>query len=345
MGRLLATAVFASLLVLTPPQFAHAGPQIKVGNGTPASCTETALRDALRGAQARGGATVRFKCGVGRTTIVLSADLVIPDDTTVDGEGVITLHGVSATPITVEAGATVTVRSLRVTTDESEGAFSAGTLTVVDSVFDGGIGICGGAIHNNGTLTVRTSTFVNNSGFFDGGAICNTGRAAIHDSTFEDNAGGGGANGGGALWNVGDMTVTDSTFTHNTGFHDLGGAVYNGGVLTVQDSVFFQNDGGAGGAIFNDALGFRTDPITAGTLNVKNSVILENAANAVSSIHDGHGGGIANRGGVATIVNSVISKNTATAPGGGVYTCCGGITTLKKTEVSGNTPDNVLTDP
>jgi len=48
---------------------------------------------------------------------------------------------------------------------------------------------------------------------------------------------------------------------------------------------------------------------------------------------------------VATIVNSVISKNTATAPGGGVYTCCGGITTLKKTEVSGNTPDNVLTDP
>jgi hypothetical protein len=327
------------------PSPAIAAGAIIVGGGTPASCTEAALQNALNLAVARHGGTIRFRCGRGPTTIVLTADLVIPDNTTIDGDGVISLHGVLASPITVEAGARVTVRGVRLTSDDSESASNAGTLTVVDSIFAGGFGICGGAIHNNGTLTVRTTHFANNTGFFDGGAVCNIGTATIHDSTFEDNEGGGGANGGGALWNVGEMTVTGSTFTHNTGFNDRAGAVYNGGVLTVRESVFFQNDGGAGGAIFNDALGFFTDPIAAGTLTVRNTVILENAANGVGSLHDGRGGGIANRGGVATIVNSVISGNTATAPGGGVYTCCGGTTTLKKTVVIGNAPDNVVVDP
>lgn len=68
-------------------------------------------------------------------------------------------------------------------------------------------------------------------------------------------------------------------------------------------------------------------------------------ANGVLSIQQGHGGGIVNQGGTATIVNSVISENAAVAPAGGVYTCCGGTTTLNKTQVTGNTPDNVVVDP
>lgn len=344
MLRFLASAVLGSLLVLAMPQSAQAA-TIRVGTGTPGSCTETALTNALLDAQARGGATIRFRCGGSPATIVVTEDLFIPDDTTIDGDGTITLHGLFATPLVVEVGTAVVVRGLRISSEGSGGAFNGGTLTVVDSTFDGGFGVCGGAIHNNGTLTVRRGTFTNNTGFFNGGAICNIGTATIQSSTFSDNAGGGGANGGGAIWNTGEMNVTDSTFVHNTGFNDRGGAVYNGGVLTVRNSIFFQNDGGAGGAIFNDALGFTTDPETAGTLTVRNTVILENVANGVSSIQQGHGGGIVNQGGTATIVNSVISENAAVAPGGGVYTCCGGTTTLKKTEVTGNTPDNVVVDP
>jgi len=76
---------------------------ITVGNGTVASCTETALKDALMIiAETNGGATIRFKCGSTPVTIALSEVtdiegmpvlLVLPNNTTVDGGGLITLDG------------------------------------------------------------------------------------------------------------------------------------------------------------------------------------------------------------------------------------------------------------
>jgi predicted outer membrane repeat protein len=56
------------------------------------------------------------------------------------------------------------------------------------------------------------------------------------------------------------------------------------------------------------------------------------------------GGAISNHGEL-TIINSEITGNTGRVDGGGIYTCCGGTTTLKKTEVTGNTPNNIVVVP
>src|SRR5262249_37037743 len=77
---------------------------IIVGDGTPASGTETASRQALAVASASGGGTIHFKCGTLPITITLTepaatradALIVLPDETTINGGGTITLRGMGA---------------------------------------------------------------------------------------------------------------------------------------------------------------------------------------------------------------------------------------------------------
>jgi len=61
-----------------------------VGNGTPASCTEAALRAAVA-----ANAVVRFACGAAPATIAIATTIELPAlrDTTIDGEGRVTLDG------------------------------------------------------------------------------------------------------------------------------------------------------------------------------------------------------------------------------------------------------------
>jgi hypothetical protein len=68
----LATVFFVVLVLLAVPQAAPAARPIFVGHGTPASCTEMALKDALIIAETVGGATIRFECGKEPVTIALS---------------------------------------------------------------------------------------------------------------------------------------------------------------------------------------------------------------------------------------------------------------------------------
>jgi hypothetical protein len=99
----LATVLFVVLVLLALPRPAPAAPPIFVGDGTPGSCTETTLKDALIIAETVGGATIRFKCGPEPVTIALSQVttfpdglsvlVVLPNNTTIDGGGLITLDG------------------------------------------------------------------------------------------------------------------------------------------------------------------------------------------------------------------------------------------------------------
>jgi len=75
-----ATLVAALLAVLSGlPRTASAAAPITVGDGTAASCTEAALRDALIVAGAEGGGTIRFQCGADPVTITVSATLTVPN--------------------------------------------------------------------------------------------------------------------------------------------------------------------------------------------------------------------------------------------------------------------------
>jgi predicted outer membrane repeat protein len=132
-------------------------------------------------------------------------------------------------------------------------------LTVIDMGFgDGGGDInAGGAIYNGGgTLNVDGGYFADNTTDKEGGAIYNDGYMTLTSGTFTGNV----APYGGAIDNVGDAIITDSSFTWNkapTLYGDpdnsAGGAIYNYYHLTITDSGFVANStGGYGGAIDNE---------------------------------------------------------------------------------------------
>src|SRR5215475_3830563 len=82
------------IVLLVLPQPAQAKQLIIVGDGTAASCTEAALVDALvLAGGVDGGSTIKFHCGGDPVTIPVTATLVIPDNTTINGGGTITLLG------------------------------------------------------------------------------------------------------------------------------------------------------------------------------------------------------------------------------------------------------------
>src|SRR5438132_7581232 len=102
MAERLTAVLFIVSVLLALPQPALAAPPIFVGNGTPASCTESALKDALVIVETLGGGTVRFACGGGPVIIALTQPttpaglaepvlLVLPHNTLIDGGGLVTL--------------------------------------------------------------------------------------------------------------------------------------------------------------------------------------------------------------------------------------------------------------
>ena len=113
-----------------------------------------------------------------------------------------------------------------------------GTLTIKDCILSGNRGTNGGAIYNSGTLTVENSYFTSNQAYGDGGAIYNTGTSAIKNSYFTSNI----ANCyyGGAIYNTGTLNITSSTFKNNCGntgdFYGSGATIYNANILNISYS-------------------------------------------------------------------------------------------------------------
>jgi hypothetical protein len=172
-----------------------------------------------------------------------------------------------------------------------------------------GRGSSGGAIFNQGNLTIANDVFSNDSAVVFGGAIYNIGgTATITNSTFANNTATNGL--GGAIDNAGALAVTNSTFTGGDAFQ--GGAIDNksGGSLVVTNSSFSLNVAIMGGAIFNDA-----------TATVYGSTIANNTAvsGSTTSVTSFDGGAIANDlNGVMTLTNSTIANNAASQAGGGI---------------------------
>ena len=107
----------------------------------------------------------------------------------------------------------------------------------------------GGAINNNGELTITESTLNNNTAKY-GGAINNNGELTITESTLNNNTAQ--EDGGAINNNEGELTITESTLQQNTA-QWYGGAIYNWkGDLTITESTLTENTAGYGGAIHNN---------------------------------------------------------------------------------------------
>ena len=111
----------------------------------------------------------------------------------------------------------------------------------------------GGAIYNNGNLTIQNCNFKNNSAT-SGGAIYNNGTLDIYYSTFEDNVV---TDRGGAIFSYSYVGIYDSTFIRNkgTGTSSTGGSIYingNSNKYSVLNRNIFKDTSVArqGGAIY-----------------------------------------------------------------------------------------------
>jgi predicted outer membrane repeat protein len=317
----LTPAVLAVALVTLTPWAGSAAPIIRVGNGTAASCTEPALRNALAVADAQGGGLVTFRCGPRPVTILVTESLAVPGQTIVDGGNLVTLQAVplnntfSFTTIDVDAGHAVILRNLTLRLGFNV-VDNAGALTVQGS------SISGSVAHNfinTGTLAILDSAICCEVSDVAGGGVFNFGTLVVNNTTFSDSFGGG-------IYNAAAAVVTNSRFLRNQWPEGSGGAIFNAGMLAVYNTTFSRNVAAArGGAIEN-----------LGTLTVVNSTFQGNEAS--------RGGGIANAG-TLFVYGSTITGNRGRVTGGGVYTCCGGTTTIVLTTIAGNTPNNVVDAP
>ena len=176
--------------------------------------------------------------------------------------------------------------------------------------FTGNSAEFGGAILNNGELSVSDSEFSDNVAGTEnsdggGGAIGNFGELTISNSAFTGNS----AEFGGSILNNDELTISNSVFTRSSAL--IGGAIYNGGELSVADSEFSDNvadtaaDDSIGGAIFNNEYG---------TITNTGSIFTRNSAQ--------FGGAIGNRGEL-TITNSTFARNSAAYAGGSIYVLTG----------------------
>jgi predicted outer membrane repeat protein len=358
------------LVLLALPRPVLAGKPIRVGDGTPASCTEIALKDALIIAETVGGATIRFRCGREPLTIELhevttapgfAVLLILPDNTTIDGDNLITLNGThTATVAYVPLGATVVLKQLTITGGFSAGPESGpgggilndGTLALHRSTVSGNFSILGGGgIFTRGDLTIDHSTISSNGAFFPGGGIWapGAGMITVRHSIFEHNST---AYWGGAI--AGLVSIDRSTFAHNHA-EDDGGAIIGGG--TIERSTFSDNDSFRGGAISTGSMSIDKSTFTGnhagyggaiyalGEVVIDQSDVSENAAS--------YGGGLFIVEGEVTIARSRVTHNGALSGGGGIYLCaegafdpgCQGLAghvTLRHTSVAENTPDDIF---
>ena len=237
-------------------------------------------------------------------TITLSETLPnIRSSFTIDGGGDVTISGNNAVRIAniVSGQATVTLQNL--------------------ALVNGFSPTFAGAIFNEGTLNLISSTVSGNTAPEDGGAIRNEvgARVNISNSTFDGNRVTYNYADGGAIANSGFLSIGSSTFSGNrTGADGSGGAILNRGTLTVGSATFSTNDANYGGAIHT----------ANGTATVTNCTFAGNNANFAGAIEI--------QSGTLEAINSTFSRNSATAGGGIVANQ--GTATLRNTLLANNNP-------
>ena len=190
------------------------------------------------------------------------------------------------------------------------------TVTLTNATLINGKADKGGAIYNDGSLTLSDVKLSDNAADSYGGAVFNNGELVVSDSVFDSNdivnRGSASVDYGGAAiynWYDGVLTVSGSNFTNNIKNYKNGdrlvGAVATIGDATISDSCFVNNAGRWGGAI--SASGYLIAGDDVNTLTVSGSTFKENGGL--------YGAGIFVWGSDFTVSDCVFDKNTAFGKG------------------------------
>ena len=190
------------------------------------------------------------------------------------------------------------------------------TVTLTNATLINGKADKGGAIYNDGSLTLSDVKLSDNAADSYGGAVFNNGHLVVGNSVFDSNdvlnRGSASVDYGGAAiynWYDGVLTVSGSNFTNNIKNYKNGdrlvGAVATIGDATISDSYFVNNAGRWGGAI--SASGYLIAGDDVNTLTVSGSTFKENGGL--------YGAGIFVAGSDFTVSDCVFDKNTAFGKG------------------------------
>ena len=190
------------------------------------------------------------------------------------------------------------------------------TVTLTNATLINGKADKGGAIYNDGSLTLSDVKLSDNAADSYGGAVFNNGELVVSDSVFDSNdivnRGSASVDYGGAAiynWYDGTLTVSGSNFTNNIKNYKNGdnlvGAITTIGNATVSGSNFVNNSGRWGGAISTAGYLLAGDDVN--TLTVSGSTFKENGGL--------YGAGIFVAGSDFTVSDCVFDKNSAFGKG------------------------------
>ncbi len=306
-------------------------------------CPYTQIQPAVDAAAAGDAVAV----GPGR----YAGGIVIAKALTLSGAGAGSTVISGGGPVITVSAAPVIIRALTVTgghlQGDGGGILNTGALTVADTIishntadfYGGGLANEGGCgIDLTASLTLRDDLIAGNVSGLDGGGIYNicTANAVIRGTVIRGNTaldGGGiesdiGATmslrfdairrnsslnyGGGIGLLGGSATIADTTISGNTTGDSGAGGILAGGNLSISDSTINHNDtSGPGGGVY--VLLSSGEPGTVVTIS--GTSVNGNKAATGGGVHAEGGFGAVN---IVNLVNDVVSRNQASAEGGGI---------------------------
>jgi CSLREA domain-containing protein len=279
---------------------------------------QISLRAAIQEANAMGllaPVTIRLPAGnyvldlTGTETGVSTNDLDVSSNVTIEGAGV----GLSIVDVSGLASSIGT-------NDRRAFQIAQGVeATIRGLTLWGGEADYGGAIYNDGDLSLDEVTVAGNSATVMGGGayVSSTGTLEVDRSTFHDNYTTGSSSGGA-----------------------IGGHFKPGLSLQISNSAFYENVSYIGGALKVQSVGYASSSI----VSIVNSTFSDNTADFGGAMQFQNSPGTTTD---ATIVNSTITLNTAVNTAGGVYNVnlsgvTGNALTLYNTILAGNSSVNAL---
>ena len=247
--------------------------------------------------------------GLVRGTLTLDSDIAMTDDEAANFKDGVAINK----NIRIDGkGHTIDARDLGRIFSIGEGF----TVTLTNATLINGRAVEGGAIYNDGSLTLSDVKLSDNAADSYGGAVFNNGELVVSDSVFDSNdivnRGSASVDYGGAAiynWYGGVLTVSGSDFTNNIKNYKNGdrlvGAIATIGDATISDSCFVNNAGRWGGAISTAGYLLAGDDVN--TLTVSGSTFKENGGL--------YGAGIFVAGSDFTVSDCVFDKNSAFGKG------------------------------
>ncbi|MGW5366445.1 hypothetical protein [Actinopolymorpha pittospori] len=215
--------------------------------------------------------------------------------------------------------------------DNGGAVFNEGSLTVENArLTRNAAGNFGGAVENIGVATFTKTRVDNNDAVSDAGGIDTNegGITRLKDSWLTDNTSGG--EGGGLYAQDGSQAfVKDTAIKGNTASEDGGGIDNDDSTTVVEDSKVDENTTfGDGGGIDNEG--------EDSTVVLRDSSVSRNKAVGPDSV----GGGISNDDGTLRLTNTRVVENFATNPPGGIFTNNDQVTVDDESKIIKNRPTN-----